>query len=275
MMLVEINLLPQKEPGKRALFILIAGLLFIMMLVGVYYFWQIHSIKSQVESVDKQIAIMKRVEEQKNNQSITVDSANSVTQLKTAVEWANSYPIQTVPVMRQLTSLLPERGFIQNFTYNESGTVSLTVQFDTQTDAAYFLDHLNESKWMKEATMTSLNANREEEPAKTESAVDHQSNTIESNTTSQASTDANTDVGGQSNQTTAKTIVKKNDKALVKAGVDNEAVKSKNSTSEKNTDQYLPRYIAQFELTLNRNTIKDLIKNRKKNETLKDGGTGS
>ena len=88
------------------------------------------------------------------------ESQMSITLLKNAVEWANNYPIQTIPVMQHLTGLLPERGFIQTFGYTEAGTVTLSVQFDSSREAAYFFDNLNESDWIDEASLKLINCSR-------------------------------------------------------------------------------------------------------------------
>ena len=45
MMLVEINLLPQKERGKKSFVIMLASFVAVLVLVGGVYFWQIQSSK--------------------------------------------------------------------------------------------------------------------------------------------------------------------------------------------------------------------------------------
>ena len=87
----------------------------------------------------------------------------SVSLLKSAVEWANSYPIQTIPVMQHLTSIITRAWIYSSFGYTEAGTLSLSVQFDSAREAAYFLDSLNESEWIEEAVLSSLNAEAKEE----------------------------------------------------------------------------------------------------------------
>jgi hypothetical protein len=145
-MLVEINLLPQKEPKKIGFIITLSCLVGLLVLTGAYYLWQTNSTKSVIASLDRQITMTKKIAEKENKSTETVEATSSVSQLKTAIDWANDYPIQTIPVMRHLTSLLPERGFIQSLAYSEAGTISLSMQFDSAREAAYFLDNLNESK---------------------------------------------------------------------------------------------------------------------------------
>lgn len=205
-MLVEINLLPQKERRKKVFVVTLSGLLAALILISGVYIWQILSTKSDIEAIENQLTMLEKatqLAEESNNQKPA--SSVSVSLLKSAVEWAESYPLQTVPVMQHLTSLLPERGFIQTFGYSESGVITLTVQFDSAREAAYFLDSLNASEWLEEASMTSLTAEAEAEETET------------SQTSSTTSTE----------------------------------------TAEK--DDYLPRYVGEFEVKFKVETIKKLM----------------
>jgi hypothetical protein len=146
----------------------------------------------------------------------------------------------------ELTSLLPERGFIQSFKYEESGTVTLTAQFDTSSEAAYYLDSLNHSKWIEEATLTSLNATTENT---SESSMGQ---TKLTNTPDHYSQNNSIDTTTQNNH-----------------GID---VNANGSTSELNTD-YLPRYIGQFEIKLNKEMTRKIINESNKAGNMEEGVT--
>jgi Tfp pilus assembly protein PilN len=231
-MLVEINLLPQKEPRKFNLILLIVILALILVVVG-FYFWQIQTTKSEVQNLDKQISMTKEiaVKEEKNAESN--ESQMSISLLKGAVEWANSYPIQTIPIMQHLTSLLPERGFIQSFAYAEAGTVILTVQFDSAREAAYFLDNLGESEWVGEPTLNSLTIQEKEKAENTATQTTGEESPAEPVDEDQVST-------------------------------------PENENNDNSNDQYLPRYIGQFEIKLNIVKIKELT-----NKSDEEGVTAS
>lgn len=80
-MLVEINLLPQKNLGKK-LFIIVAAMAVIFLSLGTYYFLQIHSTKSDIANLDSQIKMTKdlaAIEEKNANKS---ESELSITLLK-------------------------------------------------------------------------------------------------------------------------------------------------------------------------------------------------
>lgn len=225
-MLVEINLLPQKEPRKFNIIILIV-LLALLVLIGAFYYWQIQTAKGELQNLDKQISMTKEIavkEEQNANKN---ESQMSISLLKNAVEWANTYPIETIPIMQHLTSLLPERGFIQSFAYAEAGTVILTVQFDSAREAAYFLDNLGESEWVGEPTLNSLTIQEKEEVVETKTEAETETKTTEENSSDNVE---------KENQAAAPEVEK----------------------NDNSNDQYLPRYIGQFEIKLNIVKIKEL-----------------
>ncbi|EKN65860.1 fimbrial assembly family protein [Neobacillus bataviensis LMG 21833] len=280
-MLVEINLLPQKKPKKLSFIISLSSIVVVMILVGAYYLWQINATKSEVASLDRQIAMTKKIAQKEEQNSQTVDSSNSVSQLKNAIEWANEYPIQTIPVMRQLTSLLPERGFIQSFGYTEEGTITLSVQFDSAREAAYFLENLNESEWIEDVSLSSLAAAAD--PADVTVATTTQTNTTgTTNTTNQTeTTNSNQSTTGQdTNGATVDAGNQTNTAAGVTTGQNNSVNPATNtntvnntstttttsSTTVKKNTNILPRYTGQFEIKLNKDFAKENIQMGKKDE---------
>lgn len=158
-MLVEINLLPQKEVKNKTLLILsvTAGM---VILLGVgFTFWFIRGVDQQLATFEQQIATTQTAIATEQQKLVTVETAkDSLTTLASTAEWATAYPVKTVPVLQKLTALLPNRGFIKTFTYAETGTISLNVQFEESREAAYYLAGLIKSRWVKDAKLTSLNA---------------------------------------------------------------------------------------------------------------------
>ena len=172
----------------------------------------------------------------------------SITLLKNAVEWANSYPIQTIPVMQHLTGLLPERGFIQTFGYTEAGTVTLSVQFDSSREAAYFLENLNESDWIDEANLSSLTAQEVEEAEETAATntTDNQTGNDQSNI----------------NNSFIVTLDPNDPSRFIFTPVNPNETETTDTETPKVTDpinKYVPRYIGQFEVKFTKDTIKQLL----------------
>jgi hypothetical protein len=244
-MLVEINLLPQKEPRKTNLIIILSIITVLLLFLSGYYFLQIQSTKNDISDLDRRIEMTMKITEATEKNASTTGNSMSVDILKNAVAWANSYPIQTIPVMQYLTSLLPERGFIQSFSYTEAGTVSLTVQFDSVREAAYFLDHLNDSSWVEDVNLSSLTAQEKEETSET---TTHSSNT---ETTDQTATSA------EEFQPVVVTLDPNNPNKFTFTPVTPNVTET-TEEKVKSNENYLPRYIGQFEIKFNKETIKKL-----------------
>jgi type IV pilus assembly protein PilN len=160
-MLVEINLLPQKQRRSSTIIRLFLLLSIIMLISTLLTAWQVQRYKSTINSLENNIANSEQliVDLQQN---MDTSSTNSYVELSNAVEWSTNQPIKSVPVLQHLTSLLPERGFLLNYAYSESGTISLTVQFDTKKEAAFYLKWLNDSAWIKEVKLSNLTSSQTE-----------------------------------------------------------------------------------------------------------------
>lgn len=255
-MLVEINLLPQKERGKKSLVIMLASFVTLLLLVSGVYFWQIQLVKSDIAAVESQITSTKKLAEIEQKNSGKNEAQMSITLLKNAVDWANNYPIQTVPVMQHLTGLLPERGFIQTFGYTETGSVTLSVQFDSAREAAYFLDNVNESEWVDEVNLSSLTAQQVEE---------------EQETAANKTTATETENQSGNNQTNSNnafivTIDPNDPSRFIFTPVNPSATETTDTTVTEPINKYVPRYIGQFEIKFTKDTIKQLINKGDGNE---------
>jgi Tfp pilus assembly protein PilN len=248
-MLVEINLLPKKERGKKSLILMIISFAALFLFIGGLYFWQLQGVRNDIVSVDRQIDMTKKIIETTQNNPNNNESALSVTVLKNAVEWANSYPIQTVPVMQHLTALLPQRGFIQTFGYIEAGTVTLSVQFDSSREAAYFLDNLNESDWIDDASLSSLTAQELQETTK-----EVTTNTPETTQTENGQTTTNQSIiiTPDPNKPGSFIITPVNASGDGTTNIDSTKVTEP-------TNKFVPRYIGQFEIKFKKETIKGLL----------------
>jgi Tfp pilus assembly protein PilN len=257
-MLVDINLLPQKERGKKGLIVIISIVSALFLMLGGYYLWQIQTAKKNIANLENQIETTKKIVEAEQSNAEQSESNMSVTVLKNAVEWANSYPIQTVPVMQYLTSLLPERGFIQSFSYTEAGTVSISVQFDSGREAAYFLDTLNESEWIDEVSLSSLSTQQVNVGDDVTASQSGEGQTATTNNNLVVTTDPNNP---------GNIIISTNP-------VSGESNSESESTVTVPTNKYVPRYIGQFGITLNKEVIKEIL-NKGQDKGDEEGVTAS
>lgn len=227
-MLVEINLLPRKEPKKFGFVVMMTVIISLFLLVIAFYLWQIHLTKNANDRMDSQIKITRKINATITNKKNTVITSNSSNKLKNALKWTTENRILTVPVMRHLNSLLPERGFINKFTYLESGTIEITVQFDSKREAAYYLESLNGSDWIEDASISALDADSSLSSSQTNGTS---SGTNSENTSTSTAVDSNTEKP------------------------------AKNSVSD-----IEPRYTGKFEIKFNQETIKKAINESQKDE---------
>ncbi|WP_335376324.1 hypothetical protein [Bacillus sp. JJ1122] len=158
MMLVEINLLPKKEHKKSSqLIIAILIILFITVSSSIIYI-QGNRYNSKMVSIEKQIESLQKLNDAQQAKMTDVEAGNAAVILQTALKWAEQYPVETVPLMQNIISLLPERGFIQNFEYSNSDSILITIQFDATRDTAFYLSSLKQSEWVQEATLLNIKA---------------------------------------------------------------------------------------------------------------------
>lgn len=157
-MLVEINLLPQKEASNRSLFLLAIILSALIVIGGIAIYWLNRTYDNQISSLEQEITTTEQLVANEQQKMVSYESSNSLAELETTVKWASDYPLKTVPVLHKLTALLPERGFIQSFAYEEIGIVKFSVQFETSREAAFFLNSLLDSDWVETGRLNQLNA---------------------------------------------------------------------------------------------------------------------
>ncbi|MEH7389998.1 fimbrial protein [Bacillus sp. JJ1503] len=164
-MLIEINLLPKKESRNTSL-VMLACVLGIILLLGIgSAVWVGQSYKGKLDSITQQQSQIQKLIAIEQEKVANAESLNSLDELEKAVNWAHDYPIKTVPILRKFTALLPERGFVQTFSYEETGNIVITVQFDTSREASYYLKSMLDSDWIEDAairTLTTTNISEED-----------------------------------------------------------------------------------------------------------------
>lgn len=143
--------------------IMIAIAILLILLIGsIYIIFNYQSAKVEVDSLTNELQTTKQLRAIQEQKLTDVTSTTAVDQLKTTIDWVQKLPISTVALLQHLTALLPERGFILNITYADSGTVTLTTQFDTNREVAYYLNELENSDVIESVQLRSLNTSGDE-----------------------------------------------------------------------------------------------------------------
>jgi type IV pilus assembly protein PilN len=163
MMFVDINLLPKKEP-KNVVFLLSIVIVTAMVVIAAAVFYiLVDRAEMQIDSLEKELKQARALQAIEQQKLADLESEREIDELNQAAQWAKDYPLKMVPLLRNMAELLPERGFIMNFSYAEDGTVTVSVQFDTSEEAAYYLKRLSEAKFVADVQLKSLSAVNENE----------------------------------------------------------------------------------------------------------------
>ncbi|MBM7648942.1 type IV pilus assembly protein PilN [Bacillus ectoiniformans] len=161
-MLIDINLLPEKERKRFPLFsIILIGLLIILTAIGAFLMYHTKQNEAELAKSQLKTAVQLRETLEANINQPDTDT-EKVDQLNQAIRWADQKKVPTVPILKHLISKLPDRGFFQSLSYTDNFTMTLSIQFDTGRDAAYYLSELKSSKWIESAKMTAMNTSVEE-----------------------------------------------------------------------------------------------------------------
>ncbi|MEH7379782.1 hypothetical protein V7138_04805 [Bacillus sp. JJ1533] len=220
-MLVDINLLPRKEFKNRAKLLLLIIIVSVALIGFLLLFIQYNKATQLEEQLSNQLTELKEKQLEEEQKYTSANHPNNVVNLQKTAEWAEGYFVEAVPILNHLTSLLPQRGFVQNFSYTEDGIVSLEVQFDTNTENAHYLALLTDSPYVQTARLLTVSTLPITEPGEG-TGTTNETNPETDNITKE--TEATTDNKIEPNQNT----------------------------------NILPRYYAQYEITFNKSAIKSL-----------------
>ncbi|NQD65336.1 hypothetical protein HP456_05310 [Bacillus haikouensis] len=156
MKLIDINLLPQKEKKRTAFTYSVLGTagIFIFIVLFMMLTWQ--NMIADTNRIDVKIESAKKIIEVQQTKVLGAETSGGTGQLSDAVQKMMTYPVKTVPLLNELISLLPERGFFREFEYSERDIINLTIQFDSSREAAFYLAHLRTVEWIKEAEIIEI-----------------------------------------------------------------------------------------------------------------------
>ncbi|WP_223702928.1 PilN domain-containing protein [Sutcliffiella deserti] len=157
--LVDINLLPRKQARNITTPLVYGICIFFALLVVVLLLVFSSLINKDVDRVEQELQTVQALRSAKEESFNRPQSSSSAQRLESTVAWADEYPVEMVPVMQELVRLLPSRGFVQSFSYSETGAMNLTVQFDESRDAAYYLYHLNNADYFQTVNLSSIDTN--------------------------------------------------------------------------------------------------------------------
>lgn len=155
-MLVDINLLPEKERERSTLLIAALVVLGAAILFWAALFLISHSLSKETARSETQIVSLHASQETIQENIKPQADASDREKLAETVDWAEANRFDTLPLLREMIALLPERGFFVSFEFTGPHQTTVVVQFDNKTDAAYYLTSIKSSTVVSAATMASL-----------------------------------------------------------------------------------------------------------------------
>ncbi|TWT09017.1 PilN domain-containing protein [Planomicrobium sp. CPCC 101079] len=155
-MLVDINLLPQKERDRPVMLFAALGIVLAAILIWLIFFFMAQSQAAEQAALDAEYAQVSAEGAALRAQLEAAVGMNEEQQLKATVDWAESYQFDTIPLLADLVSRLPERGFFDSFSFTKPNEAILSVQFDTAREAAYYLAQLKTSELITSAKLDSV-----------------------------------------------------------------------------------------------------------------------
>jgi len=155
-MLVDINLLPEKEKERSTLLIAALAILGAAVLFWLVLFILSNNLAKETATLEQQLIVLQESHEEIRSELQQTDSGDEKKLLASTVDWAEGYQFDTVPLLHGLINLLPERGFFQTFDFTGPNLATVVVQFDTKPDSAYYYTRLKSSQSISEIRLDSV-----------------------------------------------------------------------------------------------------------------------
>ncbi len=157
-MLVDINLLPEKEKERSVLLYVALGFLGAALLFWLIFFLLTRSVDADSERLDNQLVKLQVTQSELTGRLNRSDTAQSHDQLAASVQWVETYRYETAPLLEDLVAQLPKRGFFRSFAFAAPHQATVEVQFDDKTEAAYYLTRMLSSEFVETASISSIEA---------------------------------------------------------------------------------------------------------------------
>jgi type IV pilus assembly protein PilN len=154
-MLVEINLLPKKEPRNITPYLIIVSTVLIVTIIGIVMYSKVMDEKKRIADVKaetQQVKLQQITEEKKIKDK---SNGNATEQLRKIVEETEKKTLHSVDLMNRIVSLLPTKGYFKSYKY-EDGKITLHVLYKEYAEAAYYYKRLQDEEWVFSIKMSSI-----------------------------------------------------------------------------------------------------------------------
>ncbi|SDP00137.1 hypothetical protein [Halobacillus aidingensis] len=153
-MVVEINLLEQKEKRNILPYLVVAFFALLLLVLSIVFNAQKSNLVEESSRLDEQISQVKVEQE-----SIATTSGGEGTereQLNNSLEQLKGTVVPVIPVVEGLVSLLPERGFFESFALTGTSEITVNVRFDTIQEAAKYTNTLLQQSFISDVELAGV-----------------------------------------------------------------------------------------------------------------------
>lgn len=160
-MVVEINLLEQKEKRNVLPYLIGAFFMLFIIILTITFSLQKAQLNQQVETLDGQI---ERLQLEQESYSGPVEGAGTDREhLRNSLDQLKGTIVPVIPIVQGLVELLPERGFFESFALTGKSEVTVNVRFDTIQEAAEYTNTLIQQPFVKEVELTGVESDEVDE----------------------------------------------------------------------------------------------------------------
>ncbi|GKV68787.1 hypothetical protein NCCP2716_12850 [Sporosarcina sp. NCCP-2716] len=166
-MLVDINLLPEKERERSNLLYAALVIIGAALLFWLVFYLLTRSMTADTERLDGQLTKLQEQQTELSERLNRSDNAQAVDRLAASVQWAEDFRYATAPLLEDLTAQLPRRGFFRSFAFAAPHQATVEIQFDQKAEAAYYLTRILASESVETASIESIATEEIEETEET------------------------------------------------------------------------------------------------------------
>ncbi len=154
-MIVEINLLEEKEKRNIVPFMIAVTAIFLLLATIIAIGLQKQSLEAKKENIQQEIQSVQK--EQAEYQAILQDETQSDRQqLQQAVEQVEGSIFPSVSLLERMTSLLPERGYFERYIYTKNNDLQLVVRFDSLQEVAAYTNTLLQEESIQNVELSNI-----------------------------------------------------------------------------------------------------------------------
>ncbi|MBM7605744.1 type IV pilus assembly protein PilN [Metabacillus crassostreae] len=155
-MLAEINLLPQKQKRDYTN-LLIAASLIVIIITTVMIIVSLGNQKNkEISALQQEYTLAQKQTEVLQQQANQSNASSAVSELEKAISWSERYPVDFVPILNELTNILPEKGYFYGLDYENSSSLNLLIQFESSREAAFYLSRLKELEILETVKLSTI-----------------------------------------------------------------------------------------------------------------------